>query len=268
MCSRLRGSVRSQPARLLRVLPSKSAPRSLSGLCNIFKATPAKAAAAPLRDEINSGARVSSLTLRVIAEGRLRPAATAHHRLPRHGRGQPIVRRLGLGWLTLRSAGQRFGGTRARVWMGPRHMPGAVVSSPNEDSACWARPVSFLSASTAGRSADRTTAGTKRTNPTTTPHREAARVLEPRGAPAAAVTEHVLRAGHRDAVPLVRQLAATAVADTAGLAAERRRRHPRRGALCGRWRCLGRGVGAGRSGTACRRAGRQPARQPGPASRP
>jgi hypothetical protein len=70
MCSRLRGSVRSQPARLLGVLPSKSAPRSLSGLSNIFKATPAKAAAAPLRDEINSGARVPSLTLRVIAEGR------------------------------------------------------------------------------------------------------------------------------------------------------------------------------------------------------
>jgi hypothetical protein len=188
--------------------------------------------------------------LSVIAEGRLRPAATAHHRLPRHGRGQQIVRRRELRWLTLRSAGRRFGGTRARVWMGPRHMPGAVVSSPNEDSACGARPVSFPSASTAGRSADRTTAGTKRTNPTTTPHREAARVLEPRGAPAAAVTEHVLRAGHRDAVPLVRQLAATAVADTAGPAAERRRRHPRRGALCGRWRCLGRGVGAGRSGTA------------------
>jgi hypothetical protein len=92
----------------------------------------------------------------------------------------------------------------------PRTYRAQWSQRPNEDSARGARPVSFPSASTAGRSADRTTARTKRTNPTTTPHREAARVLEPRGAPAAAVTEHVLRAGHRDAVPLVRQLAATA----------------------------------------------------------
>lgn len=268
MCSRLRGSVRSQPARLLRVLPSKSAPIASTGCATSSKLRRQRLRRHRCATRSNSGARGPLFDLSVIAEGRLRPAATAHHRLPRHGRGQQIVRRRELRWLTLRSAGRRFGGTRARVWMGPRHMPGAVVSSPNEDSACGARPVSFPSASTAGRSADRTTAGTKRTNPTTTPHREAARVLEPRGAPAAAVTEHVLRAGHRDAVPLVRQLAATAVADTPGLAAERRRRHPRRGALCGRWRCLGRGVGAGRSGTACRRAGRQPARQPGPASRP
>ena len=106
MCSRLRGSVRSQPARLLRVLPSKSALRSLSGLSDIFKATPAKAAAAPLRDEIKFRSPGPLFDLRVIAEGRLRPAATAHHRRPRHGRGQPIVRRLGLGWLTLWSAGR------------------------------------------------------------------------------------------------------------------------------------------------------------------
>lgn len=77
-----------------------------AGLSDIFKATPAKAGAAPLRDEIKFRSPGPLFDLRVIAEGRLRPAATAHHRRPRHGRGQPIVRRLGLGWLTLWSAGR------------------------------------------------------------------------------------------------------------------------------------------------------------------
>ena len=101
--ARLRSESTGTP---LACTPSKSAPRSLSGLSDIFKATPAKAGAAPLRDEIKFRSPGPLFDLRVIAEGRLRPAATAHYRRPRHGRGQPIVRRLGLGWLTLWSAGR------------------------------------------------------------------------------------------------------------------------------------------------------------------
>jgi len=40
-----------------------------------------------LRDEIKFRSAGPLCDLRVIAEGRLRPAATAHHRRPRHGRG-------------------------------------------------------------------------------------------------------------------------------------------------------------------------------------
>jgi len=98
--ARLRSESTGTP---LACTPSKSAPRSLSGLSDIFKATPAKAGAAPLRDEIKFRSPGPLFDLRVIAEGRLRPAATApwpgaaDRASPRAGVADVVV-----GWAVIR----------------------------------------------------------------------------------------------------------------------------------------------------------------------